>query len=118
MTYLRSIGLTGLACVLIGASSAAAQPLEMKRPPSRPEKVAPSAPDRDLRPAQPAVPYEPAFIPGLSTTTRTGRAGAAGWTAPNSPTGARGAADPESSGVAGFGFAAEWGAPTPPPATQ
>ena len=91
------------------ASAAFAQPLEMKNPSSKQERPVRALPDQDLRPAQPAVPHKPGFIPGLSKPTRTGRTGAAGWTAPTVPSGARGAADPESSGTAGFGFAAEWG---------
>ncbi len=39
--------------------------------------------------------------------------GIAGWTAPNPAVGARGAADRESSGVFGFGLAAEWGRSVP-----
>ena len=98
-----------LAAVLSPGPVALAQPLEMKGPPSKQERPAREIPDRDLRPSQPAVPHKPGFIPGLSKSTRTGRMGVAGWTAPAVPSGARGAADPESSGVAGFGFAAEWG---------
>ena len=95
--------------LLVSASGAVGQPLEMKTPPSKPEKVTPSSPDRDLRPSQPAVPHKPGFIAPFIKNTRTGRVGAAGWTAPNLPAGSRGAAEPESSGVAGLGFAAEWG---------
>ena len=110
MTPCRTIMLTGLAGLLVGASIAAAEPLEMKTPPSKHDKVAPSSPDRDLRPTQPAVPYRPGFLAPLTKDTRNGRVGAAGWTAPNLPAGSRGAAEPESSGVAGFGLAGEWGA--------
>jgi hypothetical protein len=104
------VGLVVALAVLITASPAAfGQPLEMKNPPSKRERVPPAIPDRDLRPTPPAVPHKPGFIPGLSKKTKTGRIGVAGWTAPNVQAGSRGAADPESSGVAGFGFAAEWG---------
>jgi hypothetical protein len=109
MTYCRTIVLTGIAALLLGVSIAAADPLEMKRPPSKPDKVAPSTPDRDLRPAQPPVPYRPGFLAPLTKDTRNGRVGAAGWTSPNLPAGSRGAAEPESSGVAGFGIAVERG---------
>lgn len=96
--------------VLVAASPAAlGQPLEMKNPPSKRERVPPAIPDRDLRPTPPAVPHKPGFIPGLSKKTKTGRMGVAGWTAPNVQAGSLGAVDPGSSGVAGFGFAAEWG---------
>ncbi len=100
-----------LAAALGSGLPALAQPLEMKNPPLKPERPAPPLPDRDLRPSQPAVPHKPGFIPGLSKSTGTGRMGAAGWTAPSVPSGSRGAADPESSGAAGVGFAVEWGGP-------
>ena len=114
MTHCRMIALTGLAGLLLGASLSAADPIEMKRPPSRPDRVAPSIPDRDLRPWQPAVPYQPAFLAPLTKEGRNGRVGAAGWTSPNLPAGSRGAAEPESSGVFGFGLAVERGAPPRP----
>ena len=100
-----------LAAILGPVPAALAQPLEMKNPPSKQERPVRTLPDQDLRPSQPAVPHKPGFIPGLSKPTRSGRIGAAGWTAPSVPSGARGAADPESSGTAGFGFAVEWGGP-------
>lgn len=118
MAFRSTIALLGLAGLLAGASSASGQPLEMKTPPSKPDKIAPSSPDRDLRPSQPPVPYRPGFVAPLTKNTRTGRFGVAGWTAPNLPAGSRGAADPESNGVAGFGFAAEWSAPAPKPEIQ
>jgi hypothetical protein len=108
MTYRSVISLLGLVSLLVAAPAAFAQPLEVKTPPAKPEKVTPTIPDRDLRPAQPAVPYKPGFIAPFTKQTPTGRVGIAGWTAPNLPAGSRGAAEPESSGVAGFGFAAEW----------
>ena len=105
-----------LACALALASllgavpAAIAQPLELKTPPSTPEnRNVPRSLERDIRPTQPPVPHEPAYVPGLSGKTKSGaRYGAAGWTAPNPPVGSRGAADPESSGSAGFGFSVEW----------
>lgn len=117
MTHCRSIALVGVAGLLLGASLAAADPLEMKRPPSKTDKVAPSTPDRDLRPAQPPVPYKPGFLAPLTKDQREGRVGAAGWTSPNLPAGSRGAADPESNGVFGFGLAVERG-PRPRPTAQ
>jgi hypothetical protein len=99
-----------MTAAMLTASSAVAEPLEQRVVPSRPDRssAAPEIVDRALRPAQPVVPHRPGFIENLSKQTGNGRAGAAGWTAPNSPTGARGAADPERSGVFGGGFAAEW----------
>ena len=55
-----------LVAVLSPGPAALAQPLEMKGPPSKPERPAREIPDRDLRPSQPAVPHKPGFIPGLS----------------------------------------------------
>ena len=114
MTHCRTIALTGLAGLLLGASIAAAEPLEMKRPPWKQDRVAPSTADRDLRPSQPAVPFQPGFLAPLTRETQNGRVGAAGWTSPSLPSGSRGAAEPESSGVFGFGLAVERGTPRPP----
>jgi hypothetical protein len=99
-----------LLIVLRFAPAALAQPLELKTPPPAPEKEnVPRSLERDIRPMQPAVPQKPGYIPGLSGETDSGtRYGASGWTAPNPPVGSRGAADPESSGSAGFGFSVEW----------
>ena len=117
MTRCRKIVLSGVAGLVFGTSMAVADPIEMKTPPSKPDRVAPSTPDRDLRPTQPAVPYQPGFLAPLTKNLSDGRVGAAGWTAPNLPAGSRGAAEPESSGVFGFGLAVERGAP-PRPASQ
>ena len=114
MTRCRTIVLSGVVGLAFAASMAVADPLEIKTPPSKPDKVTPSTPDRDLRPAQPPVPYKPGFLAPLTKNLSNGRVGAAGWTAPNSPGGSRGAADPESSGVFGFGLAVERGAPPRP----
>ena len=99
-----------VASLLAGAPLAVAQPLELKAPPTTPEKPREPRPlERDIRPMQPAVPHDPAFVPGLSGKTDSGtQYGVSGWTAPNPPVGSRGAADPESSGLAGFGFSVEW----------
>ena len=91
-----------------------AQPLETTTPPAKREPPPPAIPDRDLRPTPPPVPHTPGFLSPLTRNTRNGRVGIAGWTAPNPPVGSRGAADPESSGVFGFGLAAEWGRSIPP----
>jgi hypothetical protein len=91
-----------------------AQPLESKTPPVKREPPPPAVPDRDLRPTPPPVPHTPGFLAPLSRPTKSGRAGIAGWTAPNAAVGARGAVDAESSGVFGFGAAAEWGRSIPP----
>jgi hypothetical protein len=87
MTRCRTIVLSGVVGLAFAASMAVADPLEMKTPPSKPDKVAPSTPDRDLRPAQPPVPYKPGFLAPLTKNLSNGRVGAAGWTAPNSPGG-------------------------------
>ncbi|HKZ05131.1 MAG TPA: hypothetical protein VJU81_06635 [Methylomirabilota bacterium] len=103
-------GALALAALLGAAPAALAQPLELKTPPPESEKTGPPRPlERDIRPMQPPVPQEPAYVPGLSGETERGtRYGVSGWTAPNPPVGSRGAATPESSGSAGFGFSVEW----------
>ena len=95
---------------LVAAGTVAAEPLEQRGRPTPSDRAsgAPEIVDRLVRPAQPAVPNQPAFFEGLTRDTKSGRLGAAGWTAPSVPNGARGAADPEHSGVLGGGFAAEW----------
>jgi len=70
-----------------------------------------AAPVRDLYPSRTPVPDTPGFVAPLSKQTETGQAGIAGWTTPNRPVGSRGAADPDSPGWLGFGFAAQWGGP-------
>ena len=50
----------------------------------------------------------PAYMRSLSDETRSRRMGAAAWTNTNPPVGSLGAANPESRGSAGFGFAVEW----------
>ena len=99
-----------LASLMVAVPLAFAQPLDLKAPPPTPEKPREPRPlERDIRPMQPAVPHDPAFIPGLSGETDHGtKYGVSGWTAPNPPVGSRGAANPESSGAAGFGFSVEW----------
>lgn len=113
MTSHRVISGTGgiiAGLLLLGAGYVAAEPLEQRGRPTPPDRAsgAPEIVDRLVRPAQPAVPNQPAFFGGLTKETKNGRLGAAGWTAPSVPNGARGAADPEHSGVFGGGFAAEW----------
>jgi hypothetical protein len=104
------IGTLAIVTLLGAAPAAFPQPLELKAPPSAPEKAPPPRSlERDIRPMQPPVPQEPAYVPGLSGETEHGtRYGVSGWTAPNPPVGSRGAANPESSGSAGFGFSVEW----------
>ena len=96
--------------LLVAAGHVAAEPLKQRGRPTPLDRAsgAPEIVDRVVRPAQPAVPNQPAFFEGLTKDTKNGRLGAAGWTAPSVPNGARGAADPEHSGVLGGGFAAEW----------
>jgi hypothetical protein len=96
--------------IVSSAAIAVAQPLELKTPAPEPDKTTPPRPlERDIRPMQPPVPQQPAYVPGLSDETDSGtRYGLSGWTAPNPPVGSRGAANPESSGAAGFGFSVEW----------
>ena len=112
--HARRVVIGSIALALVGGMSipapAVAQPLEQRIVPSRPDRssAAPEIVDRQLRPVQPPVPHRPGFIEDLSKETPNGRMGVAGWTAPNSPNGARGAADPERSGVFGGGFATEW----------
>ena len=108
------LSLVGIGSALALAPGVMAQPLETKTPPPKRESPPPAIPDRDLRPTPPPVPQTPGFLNPLTRNTRNGRVGIAGWTAPNPPVGARGAADPESSGVFGFGLAAEWGRSIPP----
>lgn len=112
MTSHRIIsGTAGMvAGLLLVAGSVAAEPLEQRGRPTPSDRAsgAPEIVDRLVRPGQPAVPNRPGFIDGLAKDTKNGRVGAAGWTAPSVPGGARGAADPEHSGVFGGGFAAEW----------
>ena len=110
MAHYRTIVLATFAGLLLGASIAAAEPLEQRGRPTPSDRAsgAPEIVDRLVRPSQPAVPNRPGFIEGLVRDTKNGRVGAAGWTAPSVPGGARGAADPEHSGVLGGGFAAEW----------
>jgi hypothetical protein len=71
----------------------------------------PGPPVRDLYPSRPAVPDAVGFVAPLSKETATGRVGIAAWTAANVPAGARGAADPDTPGWLGFGFATQWGGP-------
>jgi hypothetical protein len=107
----RWIAGRALALVLTATTATAiAQPLELKTPAPESEKPSPPRPlERDIRPMQPPVPQQPAYVPGLSDETDSGtRYGLSGWTAPNPPVGSRGAANPESSGAAGFGFSVEW----------
>ena len=108
------ISLVGIGSALAITPGVMAQPLETKTPPAKREPPPPAIPDRDLRPTPPPVPYTPGFLTPLTRATRNGRVGVAGWTAPNPAVGARGAADPESSAVFGFGLAAEWGRSIPP----
>ena len=108
------LSLAGIGGVLVFAPGAMAEPLQATTPPAKRETPPPAIPDRDLRPTPPPVPYTPGFVTPLTRTTKNGRVGIAGWTAPNPPVGSRGAADPESSGVFGFGLAAEWGRSIPP----
>ena len=86
------------------------QPIDLGLP-SKPDKApspAPS-PDRDPQALQPVMPVErPVYMRSLSDENRSRRMGAAAWTTSNPPVGSRGAANPESSGSAGFGFAVEW----------
>jgi len=103
-----------MGAVLAIAPGAMAQSLETTTPLAKRETPPPALPDRDLRPTPPPVPHTPGFLTPLTRTTMNGRVGIAGWTAPNPAVGARGAADPESSGVFGFGLAAEWGRSIPP----
>ena len=106
--------LVGIGGMLAFAPGVLAQPLEATTPPAKREPQPPAMPDRDLRPTPPPVPHTPGFLSPLTRSTKNGRVGIAGWTAPNPAVGARGAADPESSGVFGFGLAAEWGRSIPP----
>ena len=108
------LSVVGMGTVLAIAPGAMAEPLETTTPPAKRETPPPAIPDRDLRPTPPPVPHAPGFLTPLTRTTKNGRVGIAGWTAPNPAVGARGAADPESSGVFGFGLAAEWGRSIPP----
>ena len=108
------LSLVGIGSALVMTPGVMAQPLETTTPPAKREPPPPAIPDRDLRPTPPPVPHPPGFLSPLTRNTRNGRVGIAGWTAPNPPVGARGAADPESSGVFGFGLAAEWGRSIPP----
>ena len=108
------LSVVGMGTVLTIAPGAMAQSLETTTPPAKRESPPPAIPDRDLRPTPPPVPHTPGFLSPLTRTTKNGRVGVAGWTAPNPPVGSRGAADPESSGVFGFGLAAEWGRSIPP----
>lgn len=107
------LSLVGIGGALAFAPGVMAQPLEATTSKAKREPP-PATPDRDLRPTPPPVPYAPGFLTPLTRTTKNGRVGIAGWTAPNPPVGSRGAADPESSGVFGFGLAAEWGRSIPP----
>jgi hypothetical protein len=50
----------------------------------------------------------PEYMRSLSDETRSRRMGAAAWTNTNPSVGSLGAANPESRGSAGFGFAMEW----------
>ena len=86
-----------------------AQSMDLKTTPPPRERVAPSAPDRDLQPWRPALPNRPKFIAPLSKDTKSGRAGVAGWSAPNPALGSRMAGDHENPGWPGMGYAIEWG---------
>ena len=108
------ISLVGIGSALAITPGVMAQPLETKTPPAKREPPPPAIPDRDLRPTPPPVPHTPGFLTPLTRATKNGRVGVAGWTAPNPAVGSRGAADPESSAVFGFGLAAEWGRYIPP----
>jgi hypothetical protein len=110
MTDRVIVAILALVALLGAAPAALAQPLELGAPPVKPEEATPPRSlERDIRPMQPPVPHEPAYVPGLSGETQHGtRYGVSGWTAPNPPVGSRGAASPESSGSAGFGFSVEW----------
>jgi hypothetical protein len=110
MTDRMIVAILALVALLGAAPATFAQPLELEAPPMKPEKAPPPRSlERDIRPDQPPVPHQPAYVPGLSGETEHGtRYGASGWTAPNPPVGSRGAANPESSGSAGFGFSVEW----------
>ena len=100
-----------LLATLLGPTSAAmGQPIDLG-PPTRPDKApSPSpSPDRDPQSLQPVMPVQPpAYMRSLSDETRSRRMGAAAWTNTNHPVGSLGAANPESRGSAGFGFAVEW----------
>jgi len=100
-----------LLATLLGPTCAAmGQPIDLG-PPTRPDKApSPSpSPDRDPQSLQPVMPVErPAYMRSLSDETRSRRMGAAAWTNTNPPVGSLGAANPESRGSAGFGFAVEW----------
>jgi hypothetical protein len=102
------VGILAVVALLAGAPAALAQPLELKAPPSSPRSR--RRPGRSSAIfARCSPPHEPAYVPGLSGETDHGtRYGVSGWTAPNPPVGSRGAANPESSGSAGFGFPVEW----------
>ena len=86
---------------------AVGQPIDLGLP-SKPDKApspAPS-PDRDPQALQPVMPVAPpAYVRSLSDENRSRRMGAAAWTTSNPPVGSLGAANPESRGSAGFGFA-------------
>jgi hypothetical protein len=96
---------------LLGPATAAiGQPLDLG-PPTKPDKAPhpTSPPDRDPQSLQPVMPVErPAYMRSLSDETRSRRMGAAAWTNTNPSVGSLGAANPESRGSAGFGFAVEW----------
>jgi len=103
--------LGGIGCMLLLPAGVLAQGLDLRTPPEHQDARAQTRPaDRDLYPYRPSVPHAPAFLTPFSKRTETGRAGVAGWTAPNTPVGSRGAADPDSSGWLGLGFALQWGA--------
>ncbi len=108
------VSLVGIGSALAITPGVMAQPLETKTPPAKREPPPPAIPDRDLRPTPPPVSHTPGFLTPLTRATKNGRVGVAGWTAPNPAVGSRGAADPESSAVFGFGLAAEWGRSIPP----
>jgi hypothetical protein len=110
---LAIVALSTVACILLMPPHVFAQRLDVQTPPAeRPRgRVQPRPPVHDLYPDRPPVPHAPAFLPPFAKQTETGRAGVAAWTAPNRPVGSQGAADPESAGWLGFGFALEWGRP-------
>jgi hypothetical protein len=119
----------GLAMVLM-ATSAGAQQVEIEAPAPRAERAPIVVPpgdhdamtrpsDADYYPEAPKVRYDPTFVGPLSQRfeTRggtTGRAGIAGWTAPQTPVGAESTARREVNGWFALGFAIEWGGPPPP----
>ena len=112
--------------VLLGASLASAQEVEIKAPapprrateplviPPGDHGQATRPSDADYYPNPPMVRHEPAFIGPLSSKREgpegSGRVGIAGWTAPSAPVGPA-QISREFNGWFAFGFAFEWGGP-------